>query len=392
MMQQAVLKFLLLFSVLVVSACSSFDDEDELGPAELIDFKEEMEFDRLWSQSVGDGQGKLYNRLRPAHDGKMIVVASADGEVEAFNLKDGDSLWDVDVDAEVSGAISIVGDAVFIGTLTGDVIALNKKNGKQLWKVNVQAEVLAAPAGDGQLVFVQTLDDQLLALNAQTGARVWSYRNTMPVLTLRGTSTPLYMRGVVAAGFANGKVVAFNAENGSVLWDARIAASTGNSEIERIVDIDGDLLMEDGTLYAVSYQGAITAIDPASGSRKWSREASSYVSMGYGFNNVYVANQEGSIIAFANNGQGVRWEQSVLARRQLTGPATLSNFVIVGDFEGYLHAFSQLDGHLVAREKVDSDGLRSRLIVHNDVLYVYSNDGTLAAYRLVKKSKGFFSS
>ncbi|MGK0440464.1 MAG: outer membrane protein assembly factor BamB [Pseudohongiellaceae bacterium] len=384
------LKLFLVVTVLLSVACSSIDEEEELGPAELIEFDAEMEFNRLWSQSVGDGQGDLYNRLRPAIDGNMIVVASADGEVEAFTLKEGDSLWDTELDFSVSGAISIIGDNVYVGTLTGDVIALSKETGKPLWQTNVHGEVLSAPAGDGERIFVQTLDDQLIALNATSGEREWSYRNIMPVLTLRGTSSPLYNRGMVAAGFANGKVVAFKADNGSVLWDARVASSKGSSEIERIVDIDADLLLEDGSIYVVSYQGAIAAIDPANGSKKWTREESSYVSMGYGFNNVYVAGQEGSVTAFANNGQGVRWEQTVLSRRQLTGPVTLGNYVVVGDIEGYLHALSQIDGHMVARKGIDSDGLRSRLISHNDVLYVYSNSGTLAAYTLVKNASSWF--
>lgn len=390
MLPQSLLKLFLIIAVLVSAACSSIDDEEELGPAELIEFEAEMEFDRLWSQSVGDGQGKLYNRLRPAIDGSMIVVASSDGEVEAFSLREGDSLWDVDLDQEISGAISIVEEQIYIGTLTGAVIALNKETGEQLWQVNVQAEVLAAPAGDGARIFVQTLDEQIIALDAANGERLWSYRNSLPVLTLRGTSTPLHSRGLVVAGFANGKAVAFNAETGAIVWNARIAASTGHSEIERIVDIDGDLLLEDGRIYAVSYQGAITALDPATGNRQWSREASSYVSMGYGFNNVYVTGEDGSITAFANSGQGVRWEQTVLTRRQLTGPVTLGNYVVVGDFEGYLHAFSQVDGHLVARVKVDGDGLRSRLLVRDEVLYVYSNGGKLVAYQLAKQSSGWF--
>lgn len=385
------LKILLLACIITLVGCSSIDEEEELGPAELIDFEAEKSFKKLWSVWVGDGQGKLYNRLRPAIDGDMIFVAEADGGVEALALADGDDIWDVDLDHRISGAVGVIADVVYIGTLSGDIIALDKNSGEQLWQVGVGGEVLAAAAGDGELVFIQTLDDQLLALNALTGERVWSYRNSMPVLTLRGTSTPVYQRGMVAAGFSNGKVLGFDAKTGAVRWNVRVAASKGHSEIERIVDVDGDLLIEDGSLYAVSYQGAITAVDLASGKRTWTREASSYVSMGYGFGNVYVAGFEGNVTAYADNGQGVRWEQTVLARRKLTGPITLGNYVVVGDVEGYMHAMSQVDGHMVARTQVDSDGMQTRLLVHENVLYAYTNDGTLAAYELVDKPTGFFA-
>ena len=391
MLRQQMLKAVLLSLMLLLVACSSIDEEEELGPAELVDFEEEKVFDELWCTSVGDGQGDFYNRLRPAIAGDNIIVASSNGYVEALTLKDGDSVWDVDLDLPISGAVGVVGEVVYIGTLAGEVIALDKNTGDELWKKAVKAEVLSSIAGDGELAFIQTLDGQMIALSSATGERVWSYRNTMPVLTLRGTSSPVYYRGIVAAGFANGKVVVFDAKTGSVRWGSRVSASTGNSEIERIVDIDGDLVIEDGVIYAVSYQGAVSAIDIKTGRRVWSRDASSYVSMGVGFGNLYVSGDDGSIIAFARSGQNVRWEQTVFARRKLTGAITLGNYVVVGDFEGYLHAMSQLDGHVVAREHVDSDGLRSRLVVNDNVLYVYSNDGALAAYKLIDKPKGFFS-
>lgn len=379
-----------LAAVLCLNACSSIDEE-ELGPAELLEFNAERFFVKQWSESIGDGQGKGYNRLRPAVDDTHIYIASNDGDVEALSLDEGDSLWDISLDYRISGAVSVVDGHVYIGTLAGELLALDKTSGELLWQSQLGGEILAAAAADGERVFVQTLDDQLIALNANTGERVWSYRNTMPVLTLRGTSTPLYHRGIVAAGFANGKVLGFDAETGSLRWEVRVSTSKGNSEIERIVDIDGDLLLEDGTLYAVGYQGTLTAIEMVRGKRLWAREASSYVGMGYGFNNVYVSGFDGSLIAFADTGQGVRWEQTVLARRKLTDPITLGNYVIVGDAEGYLHAMSQLDGHIAARIKVDSDGLQTSMQVHNDTLYVFSNDGSLSAYTLLDKPRGFFS-
>jgi outer membrane protein assembly factor BamB len=56
--------------------------------------------------------------------------------------------------------------------------------------------------------------------------------------------------------------------------------------------------------------------------------------------------------------------------------------VAVGDFEGYLHLLSRYDGHIAARARVDSKGIRATPLALGDVLYVYGNGGTLAAYTL----------
>jgi outer membrane protein assembly factor BamB len=379
----------LLLLAAVVSGCSSNDAEEEQGPAELIDFEAERSFNKVWSTSVGDGQGGIFNRLKPAIDGDLIYVAAADGDVEAITLATGKTVWDAEVEQLLVGGVGVGDNMVLLGTVSGEVIALNKTDGTPLWSVEVGGEVLAAPQVSGDLVFVQTFDGQMLALAAEDGKRVWSYRNTVPILTLRGTSTPLLYRDSVITGFANGRVISFEMATGAVRWNTRVAVAKGDSEIERIIDVDGSLLENNGLIYAVSYQGKIAAIEPGSGRRIWANEASSYVGMSQGFGNIYVVGEEGSVTAFEKSGQGARWAQTVLARRKLTGSVTLSSYVIVGDVEGYLHALSQVDGHVAARTRVDSAGIQIDLQTAEELLIVYANNGKLAAYRLEEKSGGF---
>ena len=374
----------------VVIGCSSNDGEEEQGPAPLIDFEPERKFNKVWSTSIGNGQGGIYNRLKPAIVGELIYVASADGDVEAVTVAKGRTVWDTELDTLLLGGVGVGDNLVMVGTAAGEVVALNRENGERVWTAEVGGEVQAAPQTNGRLVFVQTFDGQMLALDSENGERVWSYRNTVPVLTLRGTSTPLIYRDSIIAGFANGRVISFDTATGAVRWNTRVALAKGDSEIERIIDIDADMLESNGLIYAVSYQGKIAAIDPNSGRRIWANDASSYVGMSEGFGNIYVCGEDGSVIAFEKNGQGAGWEQTVLARRELTGSAVVSSYVVVGDVEGYLHALSQVDGHIAARTKVDSDGLQVDLQTVDNQLIVYSNGGKLAAYRLEEKSRGLF--
>ena len=81
----------------------------------------------------------------------------------------------------------------------------------------------------------------------------------VPVLTLRGTGTPLIIGDNAVAGFADGKLVAINLRSGNVAWEARIAIPQGTSEIERIVDIDGSMALQGSDLYVASYQGRLAA-------------------------------------------------------------------------------------------------------------------------------------
>ncbi|MCP3907306.1 MAG: outer membrane protein assembly factor BamB [Oceanicoccus sp.] len=375
---------------LTLVACSSTDGEEETGPAPLLDFEEERKFNKVWSSSVGDGQGGIFNRLNPAVDGDLIYVASAQGEIEAITVEAGKTVWDADLEQLLVGGVGVGENTIYVGTAAGEVVALNKDDGETLWSIELGGEVLAAPQEKDGIVYVQTFDGQMLALNVKDGERVWSFRNNLPVLTLRGTSTPLIYRDSIIAGFANGRVISFELDTGAVRWNTRVTVAKGDSEIQRIIDIDAPLLEHNGLIYAVSYQGKIAAIDPASGRRLWANDASSYAGMSLGFGNIYVVGEDGSVTAFEKNGQGARWAQTVLERRKLTGSAILSSYVIVGDVEGYLHALSQVDGRIAARTKVDSDGIQVDLQTVDDMLLVYSNGGKLVMYKLEEKSSGWF--
>lgn len=356
--------------------CSS-NSKKELPPAELPDIQEEVRLDAQWSRSIGDGQGELYNLLTPAADGERLFAASADGEVVAMDRLTGKEFWEVELDLPISGGVGAGYGLVMVGTLKGEVIALDASNGEEKWRARVTSEVLSAPATNGDVVVVQTQDDRLIAFDASTGEQRWIYENSPAVLTLRGTSSPVMTNRLVMAGLSTGKVLALDASRGIPVWEQRVAVPQGRSELERVVDIDGNLLLSGGTLYVVTYQGKVAAIDVDSGRPLWNRDASSYSGLAQGFGSVYVSQSAGAVEGVDERSNSALWNNDALARRQLSAPEVFSSYVAVGDFEGYLHLLSQVDGHFVGREKIDGDGVRARPLVIGDWIYVYGNSGKL---------------
>jgi len=367
---------------LLLQGCSLFqsDDEKALEPAELIDFSEEMELRKVWGTSIGDGQGDDYNRLNIVVSGGRIYGAAADGTVRVVNMETGKEVWETELDDEISGGVGYGGDLVIVGTPDGDVIALDANSGSEVWRSKVASEVLSAPGADFDVVVVYALNGQITAFDSSTGELRWRQETNMPLLTLRGGAPVLMENGNAYVALANGRILAFKASNGTILWDGKIAQPQGQSDIERVVDIEGKPLVIGQTMYAVTYQGKLGAVSMGNGRSLWSRDASSYMSVAEGFGNLYVAESQGAVSAFEINGGALRWQNDQFARRQLSAPAVFSNYVAVGDFEGYVHVLSQVDGHVVGRERVDSAGLRADMLGIGDRLYVYDNDGGLTCY------------
>lgn len=358
--------------------CSSTSNK-ELKPQALEKITAEIELKKEWSTSIGTGQGKLWNALTPAVDGDLVFVADAKGRVWALDRFTGKAKWTRKLKLAVSGGVGAGSGMVLLGTLSGDVIALDAHTGEDLWRSKVTSEVLAAPGTNGDVVIVQTQDDRLIALEAASGQQRWIFDSTPALLTLRGSATPIVTDYVAYAGLTTGKVIAIDTQRGLPIWEQRIAVPTGRTELERMVDIHGDLLLSGNTLYVVSYQGRLAGLDPQSGQILWQREASSYVGVAEGFGNAYVSLASGVVESIDERSATAMWSNNDLLRRQLSGPAVFSSYVAVGDLDGYLHLLSQVDGRFVARTKVDGKGIRVQPLAVGGWLYVYGNGGKLVA-------------
>jgi outer membrane protein assembly factor BamB len=380
---------LLLASLLLVSGCTAlgnlFDNPDNTTePAELVDFEPTIQVRTVWQRSVGSGDGKLFLKLRPAIDGDRVYAATRGGRVRAFDARTGEPIWDTETDSPLSGGPGVGAGLVLVGTSDGEVLALDEKEGTVKWRARVSSEVLSSPQAQGGIAVARTIDGKLFGLNTDDGTRLWVYDRTAPVLTLRGTSSPALAEGAAIAGFDSGQVVAIALENGQPLWETRVAVPRGRTELERMVDIDADPIIDDKTIYAVTYQGQIAALNLFSGEIIWRRDMSSYAGLGVGPDNVYVTDDSSHVWALDRSSNASMWRQAKLEARRVSPPAVFGEFVVVGDLEGYVHWLRKDDGQFAARVRVDNDGIVAAPVATPFAVYVYGSGGELAALQIVQ--------
>jgi outer membrane protein assembly factor BamB len=351
-------------------------------PAPLVEIPDPIPLKELWSKRVGVGLDKQFVNLAPFVYEDRVYVADRKGRVEALDAETGKELWQVKTGAALSAGPGAGSGLVLVGTSDAEVLALSADDGSLLWKAEVSSEVLSVPQVDIDKVIVQTADGIIAALAVDSGEQLWVNDRSVPVLTLRGTSTPAVESGLVVAGFANGKLVGLSAEKGFPVWEVSIAIPRGRSEIDRLVDIDGDPVIVGGVVYVTTYQGHIAVIEAQTGNQGWQREMSSHVGLGVDFSQVYVTDAESNVWALSRSNGATEWKLDELANRKVTAPAPFEDYVAVGDLEGYVHLLSRYDGHIAARAMVDSKGIQEKPLVRNGILYVYGNSGKLSAFAL----------
>jgi outer membrane protein assembly factor BamB len=373
-----VLRFALLAAAAALAACG--DKGPVREPAELERIQSAaVAPDVIWDASPGSGDGEQESRLRLAIESDMIVTADAAGDVYALDPKSGRKLWHADTGARLIAGPTVHTDVVLLGTLDAEVIALKRADGTPAWRTTVSSEVLAPPVGDGGVIVVRCGDGKIFGLSAASGVKRWSFDRNVPALTLRGLSAPLIHEGVAIIGLDNGRAAALRTETGEVLWEEVVSAPEGRSELERIVDVDADLIEAGGGVFALSFGGDLAAIGLQEGRVAWRRPVKSYTGAALMANRILVTDEAGLVWSLdAETGASV-WKSEALKYRRLSAPVVVGEFVVVADFEGYLHWLSPQDGRIVGRVRAVRDAVATAPVVRDNTLYVLDRGGEIAA-------------
>lgn len=382
---------IVLMLALSSSACSYipwFGDDEEVEidlrePVELADFVPQVRIQQNWQVSLGGDTEKTGIILHPNVFSERVAFTETGGKLAVYDTASGRSIFSVNASESVSAGVGGSDRVLLLGTLDGEVIAINTADATQAWSVNVDSEVVTIAHAQDELAIIRTNDNRILALSLDTGERIWSVSQSSPALTVRGAGVPLVKDGVVYAGMDNGKVISVSTETGNVIWESRVSIPSGRSELDRLVDVDGQLAADDEYIYAASYHGRVVAISRTNGRIVWARDIASIAGVSVDDVQLYVTDRDDNVWAL-EKGTGVSvWKQEDLLYRQLSAPLIQASVILVGDGQGYLHALSKEDGSIVGRTKQGKKAIHTSPLSTTSVAYVGDDNGRLASYTVV---------
>ena len=368
-----------LLALLALGGCSAEAPPGWAGkygivePAKLVQFDATARFEERWHSDIGDPGA---NQLQPALTQDAIYGVSGKGVLTRLDRVTGKRVWRVKSGISVSGGVGSGAGLVFIGSDKGDVLAYDE-DGKLRWKSKVSSEVLSVSQVEDGMVIVRSGDGRITGLNAADGKRAWLLERSTPALVVRSHAGVTIQRGVAFAGFAAGKLAAINIQDGSILWETLVSQPRGNTELERISDITSAPVADDEQVCAIAFQGRVACFDPAQGGPLWNREISSDKGMMLLRKYLYISDTTGSVFELDKATGSTAWKNDQLFMRNVGAPYALGDFVVVGDFEGYLHGLSRDDGSFVARIKLDGGAIKTAPLPLDDGLLVLTRDGVL---------------
>jgi outer membrane protein assembly factor BamB len=246
----------------------------------------------------------------------------------------------------------------------------------------MSSEVMSISRVENELIYVATNDSKVTAIDTNTGKFIWINAQIPAALSIRGSSTPIIEDDKVYIGFEDGRIVSYNATNGDIIWQVQLPSTRIETVIDRLNDIDGSMVLDNGVLYAISYQGSIAAIDSFNGQLLWTQEASSINGLASNNNSIFYIDNDGIMKSVDKYTGRQEWEQSQFFKRLIGSPVFFNDFIIANDIENYLHIFNietgLASGRIKLRNKIQS------IYVEYDSLYMLDNELNLTKYNINK--------
>jgi outer membrane protein assembly factor BamB len=126
----------------------------------------------------------------------------------------------------------------------------------------------------------------------------------------------------------------------------------------------------------------LAAVSEVSGVVLWRRELSSHAGLDADWRQLFITDESDHIWSLDTTNGATLWQQKALHARRLSAPAMVEGNLVVGDYDGYVHWFSQYDGRMLARQRVGGDAIRVQPLVRDGIVYVFDQGGTLTALQV----------
>ena len=351
-------------------------------PASLKATSAEISPLRVWRSNVGEaGRG----RFEPMVTGDQVIAANRRGKITSFSADNGMRRWTSELDVRLTSGISGDDGQIYVGDIDGVLHALDDQTGEPLWTAPGSSEILVPASASFGALIVRSTDGRVVSLDPETGEVLWTVSNTPPALTLNGYSRPLVLESGVLLGLDDGRLLALDVNNGKPFWESVISVPSGRSEIERLVDIDADIVVDDDGIYLANYQGKAARLEPAQGQIVWSVPMSAGSGIAVRNQDLVVIDDQDGIHKLDKGSGQIIWSNEEMPGRRLSPPAfTKAGDIVVGDTEGYIHVIDIDTGAIIGRARLSDEAIIARPVSTEDAMFVQTTDGVVGAYRFAR--------
>ncbi|MGV7930357.1 MAG: PQQ-binding-like beta-propeller repeat protein [Spirochaetota bacterium] len=297
-------------------------------------------------------------------DFQKDVVLAADRplkeKIELARLRPLDRVrWNLDVRSPVK-EMAYSGRRVFVATGEGMLLAFERDNAARAWQKKTGLVTSGLALGKDTLYFA-TADEMLNAVSMETGEIVWTEKLDGAVID---TMTAVVTPSAVYIATTKGMVYSFGMK-GKRNWKF----DAGAGVFETPIMVNNRLLVSgsDGKLYSLAAQ---------SGKEQWTVDMGAKFRLAYQRGTLYAVSYYGAVSALGLEKGAELWKKE-LADTYITAPLVSDNRMMVAGMKGTLTWLNLDNGSVIAKKGLGG-AVRNPMVLSDGILYVSANDTLFA--------------
>ena len=409
-------RFNIILISLILSSCSNFltwhldkgihkNTNIQVDPADGSDSIKKIykvSSSEIWSTSTNNGIHGNTGYLKTYKKNNLIFSVDSYGLVSAVSSINGEIVWQIATNYDVSSGISVLNDRVCFGTADAKLICFDietlsdnthlplitsVKNLTTFSKSRPDIEIdliteLASPILSINNLFLLKLDnDDLYLIDPSSQDVIWKSESQNIPLRTKGASMPLVLNKTVYIARDNGSLSAYDQTNGTLKWLTVVSSRSGRNDLESQRDAEMNILISDNMLFYGHYQGDLASLDLNTGDIIWSSPLSFINNLSIYGSSILGSTTNNVLISLDKASGFVIWKQEI--NKDITEPIIIDRIVMTFTTDGTLYGYDIESGKMVYQEEYGYDiHPKTEFIVEKNNIYFQSNDGDIIHLRV----------
>lgn len=378
-----------IISIFILASCQTlgFTQEDTNSPVKL-----DLNYESFMSESwINKAETPLINVkfFGENIESEMFfdingttIFSLNENQLDLINYDSGELLNSLELEtSRIISGVSVGYNTFLYADADGVIYAHDSISGDLKWTKPLEDVVLSEILITSTAVYVQTSSDVLYGLNLQNGETKWSKKAQAPLLSIRGTSSPVAFEGLIFTSFSNGRLAAVRELDGIQLWEKPISRLKGSTELEKLMDADSQAVPVNEDIFAANYNGSLTRFNIRAGEKVFSVDHSTLKPIILHKNIIASINTDEEILGFnAVNGAEI-WRSQKFKNRDITDLVLHDDKLYFGDFEGYVHEINPANGMITGLTKTNLKAI-NQIEIYSDKLIAQDIDGSISGFDL----------
>ena len=382
-------QILKIISIFILASCQTlgFTQEDPNGPVKL-DLNYESFMTESWTNKA-EIPLINFNFFDENIESEMFfdlngttVFAVNKNQLVLTNYDSGQILKNFELEtSRIISGVSVGYNTFLYADADGIIYAHDSNSGELKWTKALEDVVLSEILITSTAVYVQTSSDVLYGLDLQNGETQWSKKAQAPLLSIRGTASPITFEGLIFTSFSNGRLAAVREVDGIQLWEKPISRLKGSTELEKLMDADSKAVPINEDIFVANYNGSLTRFNIRNGEKVFSVDHSTLKPIILYKSTIASINTDQEIIGFnAINGTEI-WRSQKFKNRDITDLILYDDKLYFGDFEGFIHEINPENGLITGLVKTELKSIK-QIAIYSDKLIVQDTDGSISGFDL----------